>query len=263
MKMNIHLLPKNPRIILMANGLVGLEIARYLRKRRENIIGLVLHPASNSAFMEEIKEEVGTNNVFSAEQIKESIYLEKIKKLNPDIAICAWYGYILNQDFIEIFPSGCLNMHNSYLPYNRGKYPHCWAIFDNSKYGVTIHYIDKYIDRGNIIAQKEIIIKNTYIAEDLYKKSLEEIIILFKKIWPKIKNNNITSREQEKTKTFRLAQEIQVLDLIDLNKKYKAENLINQIRARSFSDRSYAYFIDKKTNKKIYIKILLSEKHNF
>ncbi len=262
--MNIKPLTKNPKIILLANDMVGLEIAKYLKKRKENIVGLVLHPTNNSSFMKEIKKEVNTKNVFSAKQIKNSAYLEKIKNLNPDIAICAWYGYLLNQDFIKIFPSGCLNMHNSYLPYNRGKYPHCWAIFDNSKYGVTIHYIDKYIDSGNIIAQKEIRIKNTYIAEDLYKKSLGEIIILFKKIWPKIKNNNIVPKEQEnKKKTFHLAKEIQGLDIINLNKKYRAENLINQIRARSFSDKSYAYFIDKKTKKKIYIKILLSEKHNF
>lgn len=255
-------LTQNAKIVLLANDKVGLEIARYLKNRKENIIALVLHSPQNSKFFDEIKKTVKIQNIFLANQITLPNYLEKIKSLRPDIAICAWFGHILKEDFISIFPAGCVNLHNSYLPLNRGKYPQAWAIYTNSKYGVTIHYIDKKIDTGPIIARKEIKIEPTDTAGSLYEKSLKEIIKLFIIKWPKIKNGFIKPIIQNnKAATLHMAQDITKLDFIDLDKKDTAKNFINQLRARSFQDRTYAHFICD--GKKIYAKLTLSNEQNF
>jgi len=255
-------IPKKPKIVLLANGEVGLSVAKYLIKKNENIVALVLHPKSTSQKGDEIKKIVGTKNIFYADQLTNKKYLEKLRNLKPDIAISAWFGYILKKDFIDIFPYGCINLHNSYLPYNRGKYPHVWAIYEGSKYGVSIHYIDEKIDSGDIIARKEIKIRPTDIAGTLYERSLKEIVKLFIKTWPKLKQGKIKPIPQNnKIATFHFAKDVEKLDVIKLNKKYLAKELINQIRARSFKDRSYAYFLYK--GKKIYVKILLSENQKF
>lgn len=260
--MIVKQLPKNPRIILLANDRVGLEVAKYLKKCRENIVALILHPKNNSRLFNEIKKIVNIRNIFTANQIKLPKYLEKIKELEPDIAICAWFGYILKKRFINIFPAGCINLHNSYLPYNRGKYPHVWSIYTSGKYGVSIHYIEKNIDTGPIVAKKKIKIKITDIAGTLYERALEEIVKLFIKIWPKLKQGKIKSMPQNnKVATFHLAKDIEKIDFIDLDKKYSACDLINQLRARSFQDRTYAYFLYK--GKRIYVKLLLSDQPNF
>lgn len=251
-----------PKIILLANDKVGLEIAKYLRKQKENIVGLVLCNKDKAKLAYEIKKEVATKNIFYAHQIKQPKYLNKIRNLKPDLAICAWFGYILKKEFIEIFPKGCINLHNSYLPYNRGKYPHVWAIYNNSKYGVSIHYINEKIDSGDIITRKEIKIKPTDIAGTLYERSLKEIVKLFIATWPKIKQGKIEPIPQDnKIATYHYAKDVEKIDFIDLNKKYLAKDLINQLRARSFKDRTYAYFLYK--GKKIYIKLDLSEKPDF
>lgn len=260
--MIVKQLPKNPRIILLANDRVGLEVAKYLKKCRENIVALILHPKNNAKSFNKIKKIVNIRNIFTANQIKVPQYLEKIKKLEPDIAICAWFGYILKKEFINIFPASCINLHNSYLPYNRGKYPHVWSIYNNSKYGVSIHYVDEKIDSGDILARKEIKIKPTDIAGTLYERSLKEIVKLFIEIWPKLKQGKIKSIPQNnKIATFHPAKDIEKINFINLNNRYSARDLINQLRARSFQDRTYAYFSYK--GRIIYVKLLLSDQPNF
>ena len=61
-------------------------------------------------------------------------------------------------------------MHISYLPYNRGFYLNFWSFIDNTKKGVTIHYIDEGIDTGDIIFQKEV-----FSNEKTYNKLKQEI----------------------------------------------------------------------------------------
>lgn len=260
--MSVKILPEKPKILLLANNKVGLEVAKYLKRQKENIVGLVLHPKHKAKLADEIRETLRIKNVFYADQINFQTCLDKIKKLKPDLALSVWFGYILKKEFIKLFPFGCINLHNSYLPYNRGKYPHVWAIYNNSKYGVSIHYINEKTDAGDIIARKEIKIKITDIAGTLYDHSLEEIVKLFISIWPKFKKGKIkTIPQNNKIATFHFAKDIKKLDFIDLNKKYTGKELINQLRSRSFTDRTYAYFLYK--GKKIYVKITLSDTPNF
>lgn len=255
-------LSEKPKIVLLANDKVGLEITEYLKRQKENIVGLVLHPKNNAKLFDEIRKKAKVENIFYANQLKSSYCLDKIKKLKPDLALSMWFGHILKREFIKLFPFGCINLHNSYLPCNRGKYPHVWAIYNDSKYGVSIHYIDEKTDAGDIIARKEIKIKPTDIAGTLYEHSLKEIVKLFVAIWPKIKQGKIKLTPQNnKIATFHFAKDVKELNFIDLNKKYTGKELIDRLRSRSFTDRTYAYFLDK--NKKIYIKIILSDVTNF
>lgn len=260
--MNIKKLPEKPRIVLLANDKVGLEITKYLKHSKENIVSLVLHPKHKAKLADKIRKIAKTKNIFYADKINTRHYLDKIKKLKPDLALSMWFGYILKREFIELFPFGCINLHNSYLPLNRGKYAQVWAIYENSQYGVSIHYIDEKIDTGDIITQKKIKIEPTDIAGILYDRSLKEIVKLFINTWPKIKSGQIKPKPQDKkAATYHVAKDVERLDCIDLNKKYKGRELINQLRARSFGDRSYVYFWEK--GEKVYVKIVLSKKSKF
>ncbi|MFA6190597.1 MAG: formyltransferase family protein [Candidatus Staskawiczbacteria bacterium] len=255
-------LPQKPKIILLANDEVGLKIAKYLKSQKENIVGLVLHPKNKAKLADKIRKTIGIKNIFYADQMGSPDFLEKIKKIQPDIALSMWFGYILKSEFIKLFPSGCINLHNSFLPLNRGKYPHVWAVYNDSKYGVSIHYIDEKIDTGDILIRKEVKVKPTDIAGTLYSRSLEEIVKLFISFWPHFKKGGIkVIKQNNKIATSHFAKDIERLDFIDLNKKYLGKHLINQLRSRSFVDRTYAYFLHKK--KHIYIKITLSDKPNF
>ena len=49
-----------------------------------------------------------------------------------------------------------INLHISYLPYNKGAHPNFWSFADNTPSGVTIHEVNENLDSGNIIFQKKI-----------------------------------------------------------------------------------------------------------
>ncbi len=249
------------KIVLLANDRVGLAVAKYLKSRKEDIVALVLHPEDKAKMSKEIRTVFPQVPVFFADKLREDDTLERIARLKADLAISAWFGYILKPEFINLFSSGVVNFHNSYLPLNRGKYPHVWALASGSKYGVTLHYIDAGIDTGPIIARREVEINPTDIAGTLYERALDVIVQLFKDTWSALRAWKIKPLVQKAKATHHFAREVAELDCIDLKKKYSGGDLINQLRSRSFKDRSYAYFLHK--GKKIYVRVELSEKPEF
>lgn len=93
------------------------------------------------------------NDVFLC---NERIDAEWCKEQNFDLTISYTYRYIINKECITALNKNIVNLHNSFLPYNRGADPNLWSIIDNSPRGVTLHYIDERLDKGYIIAQKEV-----------------------------------------------------------------------------------------------------------
>lgn len=79
-----------------------------------------------------------------------------------------------------------VNLHISYLPWNRGADPNLWSYIDGTPKGVTIHYLDTGLDTGDIIAQWEIEPYGETLAET-YVDLQAEIKILFILNWDKIK----------------------------------------------------------------------------
>lgn len=61
------------------------------------------------------------------------------------------------------------NIHFSYLPQYKGMYTSVWPVLNNEAYsGATLHYIDKGIDTGQIVAQQAFPIKPADTARDVY-----------------------------------------------------------------------------------------------
>ena len=78
----------------------------------------------------------------------------KLKNLN-DINFIISFGYrhIIDEDILKK-KKKIINLHISYLPYNKGAHSNFWAFAENTPSGVSIHKVDKGIDTGNIINQK-------------------------------------------------------------------------------------------------------------
>jgi len=99
---------------------------------------------------------------------------EQLKKLKPDIAIIAAYAQIIPEEILDIPKFGTFGIHPSLLPYYRGATPIQTAILNGKKEtGVTIFKVDKFVDHGPILSQKECDIdkNDTYIS--LEKKLAE------------------------------------------------------------------------------------------
>ena len=78
----------------------------------------------------------------------------KAKELDDiDLIISYGYSHIIDEAIIKKYKN-IINLHISYLPYNKGAHPNFWSFAENTQSGVTIHKINKKIDSGNIVFQK-------------------------------------------------------------------------------------------------------------
>lgn len=82
-----------------------------------------------------------------------------------------------------------INVHPGYLPYNRGPNPNLWAILDGTPRGVTVHYIDRGVDTGDIIAQRPVPLPEEGVVtlQSAFDQLMEEGAALFAKTWPEIR----------------------------------------------------------------------------
>ena len=92
-------------------------------------------------------------DVFQPEKIKNNPEVEdKLRSLNPDLAVVVAYGKILPQRVLDIPKYGCINMHASILPELRGAGPVQWSILNHCREtGVTAMYLSAGMDEGDII----------------------------------------------------------------------------------------------------------------
>lgn len=253
------------KLLLLIDYPAGFEIAKYLKQRGEDIVGTFIPPPGtrnyiNEGYPEKILKVLNLpkEKVFKGEDMEKKEILDKIRKLSPDLVLSIFWGSLLKLELINIPNAGCINLHLSYLPYNRGRNPNVWPIIDKTKAGVTIHYIDSHADSGDIITRSEVIIDSTDTGKILYQKLVAEGIELFKKTWPDIRNGNITRKKQKVKYPAHTVKDLSKIDQISLNKSYVAEDLINILRARTFKPFPSAYFIDK-NGKKVCVRIQLEK----
>ncbi len=246
------------RILFLGNNWMGWQALRWLVEREEQIVGLVLHPHERRRYGEEILSASRTLDapVFDGSQLRCRETLEAIRALQPEIALSICFGYILSRDFLDLFPGGVINLHTSYLPYNRGANPNVWSIIEDAPAGVTLHYMDASVDTGDIIAQEAVCTDITDTGETLYRKLETAGVSLLQRIWPHIRSGTAGRFAQPKTAltTHRL-RDLEQIDEIDLDRTYTARDLINILRARTFPPFPGAYIRDN--GRKIYLRLQL------
>ena len=166
-------------------------------------------------------------------RVEGKITPEYIKECNVDFIISYNYRIIIKPEIINLLPHKIINLHTSYLPYNRGASPNIWSFIENTPCGVTIHEIDSGIDTGDILLQEQI--NYDYKKETLettYKKSNDIIQELFRNNWLKIKNGEIMPTKQSDKGTFHLAKDLVKYNEI-INYKDTIEIFLSKIKSKN------------------------------
>ena len=129
---------------------------------------------------------------------------EKIQTtVGYDLVVSYGYRHILKKEVIESSNAPIINLHISYLPWNRGAHPNFWSFYDCTPSGVTIHLIDEGVDTGAIIYQKYVNFnkeENTY--SKTYKRLISEIENLFRNNLNQIISKKFTAVPQRCKGTY-------------------------------------------------------------
>lgn len=109
-------------------------------------------------------------NVLKPKTLKGPKFLAKLKSLEADLFVVIAFRMLPEQVW-AMPPKGTVNVHGSLLPAYRGAAPINWAIIRGEKLtGVSIFFLDKSIDTGNVILRKTVQIRDDDNMGSLYEK---------------------------------------------------------------------------------------------
>ena len=124
----------------------------------------------------------------------------------------------------------CVNFHPALLPKNRGANPYFWSIYLNQKVtGLTIHFMDKKFDTGDIILQEAITIDENETGASLKDKTVKLARVMIKEFLDLYDKNQIQPIKQNEEFATYEHQITQNEVIIDLNKS--KEDVLRHLRA--------------------------------
>lgn len=120
-----------------------------------------------------------------------------IKDSKPDVIFVIGWRSIIPYEIISLPSLGTIAFHESLLPRYRGFAPINWAIINGEKEtGVTMFYLNKNMDEGDIIAQVKFTINKNDTAYTIYKKTIEITLQLLNENFKKIVTNKAPRKKQ-------------------------------------------------------------------
>ena len=240
---------KDIKVIFMGTPIFASIILDELIKKY-NVIMVVCQPdrekdRKGNIIYSPCKKLAIENNIQVFQPLKIRDEYQKILDMNPDIIITAAYGQII-PDIVLNYPKyGAINVHGSLLPKLRGGAPIHHAIINGDKeIGVTIMYMDKRMDAGDIISQRAIPLTNDMNLDIAYEKLAIIGRDLLIETIPSIingTNNRIHQNDNEVTFGYNITKEEEKINFDDTSM-----NIYNKIRGLSSVPGAYAIINNKR-----------------
>ena len=153
-----------------------------------------------------------------------------IKSLMPDIIFCFGWSNLLKKNLLNLAPLGVLGYHPARLPENRGRHPLIWALaLGLKKTASTFFFINKGVDSGEILSQKNFDISFNDDAKILYDKMTNIALKQIEKFLPKLEKNNFKAVKQNHSKANNWRKRSNVDGLIDF--RMNSLTIYNLVRA--------------------------------
>ena len=168
------------RIIYMGTPEFAVAPLQTLVEQGFNIVAVVTVPdkpqgRGRKIAPSPVKEYAVEHNipVLQPEKLKNPEFLDELKSYNADLQIVVAFRML--PEVVWAMPKyGTFNLHAALLPQYRGAAPINWAIINGeTKTGVTTFLLDKNIDTGRIIMQREIPILPEDNIGTLYDKMMD------------------------------------------------------------------------------------------
>jgi len=225
----------DPTIVFAGDRKIAVRVLRYLSQRDVKISSLIIPNEEEASHHEEllsIVSYVDGSRVLRGSEFKEQYGKQLLEEIEPDYILSVHYQYIYPEEILNIPSEGVVNLHPAYLPYNRGWHTPSWAIWDETPYGATLHFMEKELDAGDIISRKQIQIRPEDTANSLYKRALDAEFELFKQTWPKLAQFNYDSYPQsEEDATGHTKGDLKDIQEINLGECSTNNQIINKLRA--------------------------------
>ena len=160
------------RLIIVGQGPFGERVLETLIGKGEEVVGVFSPPDKRGEAMKTLAQKSG---IFfdTPARMKEPRVYDEFVRLKPDLTLLAFVTDIIPEKLLTVPTRGTICYHPSLLPRHRGASAINWAIIQgDTRAGLTIFWVDKGIDTGPILLQKEVEIGPDDTTGSLYFNSL-------------------------------------------------------------------------------------------
>ena len=224
------------KIVFMGTPDFAVASLRRLKEDGHEIVGVFTQPDKlgnrRRLTAPPVKEYALSENlpVFQPESMRAPEALALLRSLAPELTVVAAYGQILPEEVLNVPTLGSVNVHASILPKYRGAAPINRAILDGeTETGITIMYMAKKLDAGDIISVRKTPIGPDEDAEQLFARLAELGADLLSETIPQIADGTAARTPQDETQSTYAHMLSRELSPIDWNKS--AETVVDQVRA--------------------------------
>ncbi len=227
------------KVIFLGTPEFSATVMRGLLKEGYDIIAAVTQPDKPVGRKQKLQEspvkviaQEENIKLYQPVKLPGSPEVEELKALNADLIITAAYGQFLPTSFLNSAKVAAINVHGSLLPKYRGGAPIQWSLLNGDKEtGITIMYMVKGMDAGDIISQAKLAIE----PEDDNGSLFEKLAIigrdLLLKTIPNILSGDIKPIAQDPDKVVFSPNISKDEEHLDFTKS--AEQVFNQVRSLS------------------------------
>ena len=124
---------------------------------------------------------------FKKDAARRADFIAAIANVGADLFVVNSYSMILDADWLTIPRLGVINVHGALLPNYRGANVLNWVLINGeAETGVTVHWMDKGIDTGDILLQERVAIAADDTALTLRDKLSTPVPLLLREAIAKI-----------------------------------------------------------------------------
>lgn len=245
------------RVIALVGGRPGRHMCRWLFESYPDDLALVI--VRDSEAFEDIVAcgGRGVTVLLADDHSWLPVARERLALDPPTLGLLLWWPEILTAEELEISPAGFFNVHPSLLPQGRGSNPNFWAIVEETEYGVSLHRVTAAVDQGPVVAQLRLPIEWTDTGESLYRAAVSASVELFKSCYPRLR----TDPEYLPGSVAQLSElphrriDMERASQLDLDAVMTVRQVLNVLRARTFSGHPAAWFEDRGARFEIRVEI--------
>ncbi len=236
------------RVAFAGDRQIAVDVLDHLIAQGVRPVALLLPEPAKASHSQELVlrcEGLAPQLVFRGTGFRKPAGIDVLRRLNLDYLISVHFPYLVPPEVLSLPAHGCVNLHPAFLPYNRGWHTPTWAILEGTPAGATLHFMDAGVDSGDVIHQREVVVRPDDTADSLYQRLLAAEVEVFREAWPLLAGGRPPRLPQPvgsgttHTRRDLFSPAVQALRLDD---RQRVGDVLRQLRAlttRSWGEASY------------------------
>jgi len=240
------------RIVYWGSSAASAEIAKSLIENNFNIVLVITQPdrqkgRGKKLLPTPVKRLAIEKNLplLTPDDPNSDDVIKEISDYKPEFFFLCAYAKILGKELLDLPDRGAINLHFSLLPELRGAAPIRRAIMKGLKRtGVTTFFMNEFLDKGDLILQKELEIKEFETAGELEKRLIpigkdiakETIRVIMNDDFKRIKQD-----ESKKSYAKKIRKEERIIDW-----KIPSIEIVRRINGLSPTPGGFTFYTGKR-----------------